>query len=59
MSFYFVLGRYYFFVEDDGSPVLIVVEPCDTEIQWKVTQHRITDGVGPDGSGESHCLTLA
>ncbi|XP_078660348.1 protein NDNF-like [Branchiostoma floridae x Branchiostoma belcheri] len=48
-----VTKTYYFFVEDEGSPVLIVVEPCDTEIEWKVTQHEVTEGVGPDGSGQT------
>ncbi|XP_035669228.1 protein NDNF-like [Branchiostoma floridae] len=48
-----VTKTYYFFVEDEGSPVLIVVEPCDTEIEWKVTLHEVTETVSPDGSGHT------
>uniref|UniRef100_UPI00398E3F0B protein NDNF-like n=1 Tax=Pristiophorus japonicus TaxID=55135 RepID=UPI00398E3F0B len=50
--------RYYFIVEEDGSPVTVRVTPCDAPLEWSLTLQELEDRSSGEGSGGSEPLSL-
>lgn len=43
--------RYYFVVEEDNTPLLVTVTPCDAPLEWRLTLQELPEDRSGEGSG--------
>ncbi|XP_056305536.1 protein NDNF [Danio aesculapii] len=48
--------RYYFVVEEDNTPLLVTVTPCDAPLEWRLTLQELPEDRSGEGSGEPEPL---
>ncbi|XP_034036444.1 protein NDNF [Thalassophryne amazonica] len=48
--------RYYFVVEEDNTPLSVMVTPCDAPLEWKLTLQELPEEASGGGSGEPEPL---
>ncbi|XP_051961391.1 protein NDNF-like [Xyrauchen texanus] len=48
--------RYYFVVEEDNTPLLVTVTPCDAPLEWRLTLQELPEEHSGEGSGEPEPL---
>uniref|UniRef100_V9KKV5 Protein NDNF n=1 Tax=Callorhinchus milii TaxID=7868 RepID=V9KKV5_CALMI len=48
--------RYYFVVEEDNTPLLIIITPCDAPLEWKLSLQELPEESSGEGSGEPEPL---
>ncbi|XP_018937913.2 protein NDNF [Cyprinus carpio] len=48
--------RYYFVVEEDNTPLLVTVTPCDAPLEWRLMLQELPEDRSGEGSGEPEPL---
>ncbi|CAJ0954410.1 unnamed protein product [Ranitomeya imitator] len=48
--------RYFFVVEEDNTPLSVIVTPCDAPLEWKLTLQELPEEASGEGSGEPEPL---
>ncbi len=43
--------RYYFVVEEDNTPLLVTVTPCDAPLEWRLMLQELPEDRSGEGSG--------
>ncbi len=46
------VNRFFFMVEEDNTPVSIIITPCASAVEWKLSLQDLPEEKSGDGTGK-------